>query len=399
MHVGEFLFQLAILLTAAKLLGEVAERLGQPAVLGELLGGVLLGGSLLGIIDPADEIIHLLAELGVLILLFEIGLETNIRKLLAVGPAAIAVAVVGVVLPFALGTGLAIAFGLDTLPAVVAGAALTATSVGITARVLGDLGRLNDPEGQIVLGAAVIDDVLGLIILTIVSGIAAGGSVTLGLITKTTVVAFGFLAVSILLGSLLVPRLFKLLARVTRDQTIAIMALVLAFILALLAERAGSALIIGAFAAGLVLAPTPQAHAIQDGVVRLGHFFVPIFFVSVGAAVDVRAFADTGVALFGVALTLVAVAGKVAAGYAPWWFKGRKLVIGAAMVPRGEVGLIFAQTGLTAGVLTAGNFSAVMLMVMATTFVAPIALKKLLTDDVGDLDRRGGGVADLTTEV
>jgi Kef-type K+ transport system membrane component KefB len=398
MHVDEFLFVLASILIAAKILGELAEHFGQPAVLGELLGGVLLGGSVLSVVDPASNPIQLLSELGVIVLLFEIGLETDLKKLMAVGPAAAAVAVVGVALPFGLGMGVAYMFGLGLMPSLVGGAALTATSVGITARVLADLGRLNDPEGQIVLGAAVIDDVLGLIILSLVSGIVAGGSLTAGVLASTTIIAFGFLAASIIVGKLLVPRLFALIERISREETVALMGLAFAFLLALLAEKAGSAMIIGAFAAGLVLAPTRQAHAVREGTVRLGHFVVHIFFVSVGAAVVVRSFAHPDAILLGIALTAVAVVGKVAAGYAPWWFKGRKFVVGVAMVPRGEVGLIFARTGLTAGVLAAAEFSAIMFMVMATTFIAPIALKKLLTDDVGDDDRASGGVARLTNE-
>lgn len=322
MHVAEFFLILVVILASAKLLGEVAERLGQPAVLGELVAGVLLGSSLLGIVDPGNEVLHLLAELGVVILLFEIGLETDLKRLVAVGPAASVVAVVGVAAPFGLGLLVSQAFGLPTLPSLVVGAALTATSVGITARVLSDLGRLDDPEGQIVLGAAVIDDVLGLIILAIVGGIVAV----------------------------------------------------------------------------LVLARTPQATTIETGIVRIGHFFVPIFFVAVGAAVDVRSFADVGVALFGIALVAVAILGKVIAGFAPWWFEGRKLVVGVGMVPRGEVGLIFAQMGLTAGVLDPGRFSALMLMVMATTFVAPPALKALLGPRPRPDQIERQGVAELTTE-
>jgi Kef-type K+ transport system membrane component KefB len=183
---------------------------------------------------------------------------------------------------------------------------------------------------------------------------------------------------------------------VSSEATIAVMGLVFAFILALLAEHAGSALIIGAFVAGLIMQPTAQRETIERGVVRLGHFFVPIFFVVVGASVDVRSFTQPMVLGLGGAITAVAVIGKMIAGYAPWWFKGRKLVIGVAMVPRGEVGLIFAQTGLTAGALNNGEFSAVMLMVMATTFIAPVALKQVLSRGTADVDDVAGGVAELT---
>jgi len=396
--VPEFLSILIIILVSAKLLGELAERIGQPAVLGELIAGVLVGGSVLGLVDPSLESIHLLAEVGVIILLFEIGLETDLRQLLRVGGASAMVAVVGVVVPFALGFGVAVGLGIPQLPAIVIGASLTATSVGITARVLSDLGRLQDPESQIVLGAAVIDDIIGLVILGVVSGLVAGETVTFGSIAKVTGLAFGFIVVALLLGRLIVPPLFDLLARVGRAETVGAMALVLAFLLAYIADAAGSALIIGAFTAGLLLQPTPQAAEIEEGVYRLGQFFVPIFFVLVGASVDVRTFAQTEVAVIGLALVVVAVIGKFVAGFAPFWFKGKKSVIGVGMVPRGEVGLIFAQLGLASGVLTVGQFSALTLMVIATTFMAPPLLKLLFPPRAEGKPPAPRGIAGLTTE-
>jgi Kef-type K+ transport system membrane component KefB len=399
MTVTIFLTTLVAILVAAKIFGELAERIGQPAVLGELVAGVIVGGSVLGLVDPHVEVVHLLAEVGVIILLLEIGLETDLKRLFSVGPAAAVVAFVGVALPFLMGYGTGMLFGLGTLPSVVAGAALTATSVGITARVLSDLGRLRDPEGQIVLGAAVIDDVLGLIILAVVADLTAGEWAGIAGVARTTAIAFGFLGGTLLLGRFIVPPLFQLIARHGKEPTIAAMGLVFAFLLAVLADAAGSAAIIGAFAAGLLLRSTEQAHAIEKGVLGVGHFFVPIFFVAVGAAVDLAVFGNRDVLLLGGALTLVAIVGKVAAGYAPFWFRGRKSVIGVGMVPRGEVGLIFAQTGLTTGVLDAGQFGALMLMVIVTTFVAPPTLKALLKPvrQVGEPEL--SGVADLTTEV
>lgn len=395
--VPEFLFLLIAILVSAKVLGELAERIGQPAVLGELLAGVLIGGSVLGILDPTIEVVHLLAELGVVLLLFQIGLETNLGSLLKVGGASTAVAITGVVLPFGLGYGVAAFLGLDTLTAVVCGAALTATSVGITARVLSDLGRLQEPESQIVLGAAVIDDIIGLIILAVVADVVSGPGLSLGGVAVTTLKAFGFVGAVLLVGRLVVPPLFEMLARLGREDTLATMALAFAFLVAFLADLSGSALIVGAFAAGLVLAPTRQVKVIEHGVMRLGMFFVPIFFVVVGAAVDVRTFGDPQVLTVGGALIAVAIIGKVAAGYAPVWFKGHKLVIGVGMVPRGEVGLIFAQMGLTTGVLDAGLFSAITLMVMVTTFIAP-PLLKVLFPPTGRPGQDPGAVAELTTE-
>ena len=315
-----------------------------------------------------------------------------------VGGASAAVALTGVALPFGLGYVVATAFGLNALAALVVGAAMTATSVGITARVLSDLGRLNDPEGQVVLGAAVIDDVIGLIILAVVAQLVAGTPLSVLGVTKTTVIAFGFLAIVLILGRFIAPPLFAAVARYGRESTLAAIALAFGFVIALAAESAGSALIIGAFAAGLIIQPTKQAHDIEKGIVRLGHFFVPIFFVSVGAAVDVSVFAQTEVVLLGSALVAMAVIGKFAAGYAPVWFKGRKNVIGMGMIPRGEVGLIFAQTGITAGVLTNATFGAVMMMVMVTTFIAPPGLKYLLRSDVVREPDADTGIGELTNE-
>ena len=391
------LLVLAVILVSAKLVGELAERIGQPAVLGELLAGVLLGPSLFAIVDPAVPWLHLFAEIGVIVLLFQIGLETDLRRMLSVGGAAFTVAVVGVAVPFALGYAVCRLMGLPDLESVVAGAALTATSVGITARVLSDLGRLNDPESQVVLGAAVIDDVIGLIILAVVSRVVGGGDVSAGSVAGTTAAAFGFVVAAVIIGRLVVPPVFGLLARIGRPESLAPMALAVGLLVAVLAHASGSALIIGAFAAGLAFQPTVHAPAIERGVTRLGHFFVPIFFVAVGAAVDVRTLGDPHVLAVGGLLILVAVAGKVVAGFAPVWFRGRKLVIGVGMIPRGEVGLIFAQMGLAAGVLDPGLFAAVTAMVMVTTFIAPPLLKMLLGARAG-ASSDAGGAAELATE-
>lgn len=390
---------LAMALVTAKLFGEICERYHQPAVLGEMVAGVLLGPSVAGLVDPSHPGLHAMAEIGVIILLFQIGLETQLRKMAEVGSSAAIVALVGVAVPFGLGFVVAEVLGLAQLPALVIGAALTATSVGITARVLADLGRLQDSESQVVLGAAVIDDVVGLIILAVVTAIVAGGKVSALDVGRITLVAFGFIAVALLIGNLLVPRVFRRLARFAKDSSLAMIALMTAFALAILAQRAGSALIIGAFTAGLVFAPTPYAHRIEDGVTRLGTFFVPIFFVSVGASVNVRAFADPLVLQLGALLCVVAIIGKVVAGYAPWWFPGRKLVIGVGMVPRGEVGLIFAQMGLTSGVLDDRLFAALALMVLVTTFLPPIVLKQLLDERKGRASDEPGGTAELVTKV
>jgi Kef-type K+ transport system membrane component KefB len=398
-----FLGVLVLILGAAKLLGALARQIGQPAVLGELVAGVLLGASVLGVVDSTNHVLHLLAELGVVLLLFEIGLETDLRKLLEVGGTAAAVALVGVALPFALGYGVCRLLGLETLSTVVASATLTATSVGITARVLSDLGRLQEPESQIILGAAVLDDIVGLIILAVVAGLTTGQAITLGGVATITALAFGFLVATLLLGSLVVPILARLSHRVDLPGMPTILAVLLAFGLAWLAAKAGSAMIIGAFAAGLLLRATPQRRDIEHGVAQLGHFFVPLFFVMVGAAVDLRVFdpftpAKQPTVLIGGLLIVVAGLGKFLAGYAPFWFRGKKSVIGVGMIPRGEVGLIFAQMGLTTGVFDAGLFSAVTLMVMVTTFVAPPLLQRLFTSHSGHKPQAAEGLVELVTE-
>lgn len=399
--VPHLLAVLVALLVAAKVLGVVAQRLGQPSVVGELVAGILLGKSALGIIDPGDPVIRDLAQLGVIVLLFEIGLLTNLRSLAKVGKAATVVAVVGVTLPFAFGYAVCIALGLRAVSATVAGAALAATSIGISARTLSDLGQLVTPEGQIVLGAAVIDDVIGLVILSVVSALAGGVAISAGGVAVTTAIAIGFLAVALMLGSLFVPPFFRLVERVKESGTLGIAGLAFAFLMSLLASLAGSATIIGAFAAGAILHGTPQRTHIEVATTSLGHFFVPIFFVVVGASVDLRSLANLQVLGLGFALFVVGVVGKVAAGYAPVWLRLRKLFIGVAMIPRGEVGLIFAQMGLATGALTAQRFSALTLMVLATTLITPPLLAYMVRSEshMSDtLEMAGaGGIDDLVS--
>lgn len=391
------LISLVALLVTTKLLGVLAQRVKQPAVVGELIAGVLLGGSVLGIVDPNDPVIHSLAELGVLVLLFEIGLHTDLKSLMKVGSEAVVVAVVGVALPFGLGYWVAHALGLGVIPAIVAGAALTATSIGISARTLSDLGRLNSPEGQIVLGAAVLDDIIGLVILSVVSGLVGGAAITATGVTVTTAIALGFVIASVVLGSILIPPLFRVVARVEASGTLGVIGLAFAFLLAWLASSVGSATIIGAFSAGLILHNTPQRATIEKATTNLGHFFVPIFFASVGAAIELSSLGDSRVLAVGGALTVVAITTKFVAGYAPFWFRGDKALIGIAMIPRGEVGLIFARMGLATGALTSQLYSAIALMVLVTTFITPPLLaRKIAAAPTPGPDRPGmGGIDDL----
>ena len=394
MDIARFFLVLATMLVTAKVLGGAAERIGQPAVLGELVAGVLLGGSVLGVVPTTGsmaQLVHVFADLGILLLLFEIGLETDLKEMFRAGPASLAVATVGVVLPFALGY---VYWALLPHPAVPTadlatagifiGATLTATSVGITARVLSDLGRMSTPEARIIIGAAVIDDVLGLVILSVVSGLAAGAAVTVLGIVRTFAVAVGFLVAAVLIGRFVMPRLFDVIVRMRTRNVLIVFSVAFALGLASLASLAGSALIIGAFAAGIILSGTNQFDTIEQEVRPVGSIVAPIFFVSVGASVNLGllnpATAESRATL-GVAgaLIVIAIFGKLAAGWGAPWARFRRLIVGVGMVPRGEVGLIFADIGRRSGVLPDQVFGAVLLMVMVTTFVVPPALKTLFS--------------------
>jgi Kef-type K+ transport system membrane component KefB len=339
----------------------------------------------------------------VLLLLFLIGLETDISRLLSVGGASLAVATAGVVLPFAAGYGVGMWLNYPTTVSVFLGAALTATSVGITARVLSDLGHLKTDEAQVILGAAVVDDILGLVLLTVISAVAAGESLTVAGVGKIFGIAFGFVILAVVIGSLLAPRLIAIITRLRVGKALFFASIMFAFGLAWLASAVGSALIIGAFAAGLVLAKTDRGKDIEHEVYDVAQFFIPIFFVSVGAAVDLKAINPFGADtrqffVIGMLLTLVAIAGKLIAGYFAFGRPLRKTVIGVGMIPRGEVGLIFAQLGLSAGLLSAGLYSSVALMVMITTFVAPPVLRALLKKTAQAPEELDSALCDVVTE-
>jgi Kef-type K+ transport system membrane component KefB len=372
--ISQLLLVLAAIFVATKAFGEIAVRFKQPAVLGEIIAGVVLGASVLGILNPADPVIHALSEVGVIVLLFATGLHTNVSSLLKAGPAATAVALAGVILPFVSGYFVAIWLGATSTQALVAGAAMCATSVGISARVLGDLGQLQTREGQIVLGAAVIDDIIGLIILAVVMAVVGGDPVGPIDVLRIAGIAVGFVVVAILIGGRLASVGHSFVMRARVKGILGLMGLAFAFALAALAESVGSALIVGAFAAGLVLDERHDSHEIEEATEAVGNFVVPIFFASVGAMVDLKAMMNPQSLTIGGALIVCGILGKVAAGWAPVWIKGNKLLIGTAMVPRGEVGLIFAQMGLAAGAIDGGMFGAIMMMVLVTTLVTPPAL-------------------------
>lgn len=377
----QLLLVLAAVLMTTRGLSVLAVKLGQPAILGELLGGVILGASLLGILDPGDLAIKTLAELGLLILLFEIGLETDLRALTRVGGTAVIIAVIGVILPFVFGYLALTAMGVNRLAAIVCSAALTATSIGVSTRVLADLGFLQTKEGRVVLGTAVLDDIIGLVLLSVIGSFAAGTAITAAGVTRTSVVAFGFVAVAIAVGSFVIPPLFRALHRLRSPTTIAVVGLSFAFLLAALAGMLGSAIIVGGFVAGVLLNRIDQCDDVRRSAAAMGSLLTPIFFASVGASVDIRALAQPRTLLITVVLLVAGAVGKILAAYVPWWFKGNKALIGMAILPRGEVELIVAQTGLAIGALDVSLFGAITLMVLLTTLISPPLIQAVARRD------------------
>ncbi|MBI4062179.1 MAG: cation:proton antiporter [Elusimicrobia bacterium] len=382
--VVRLLAELLVILLGAKLFGEFAERLGQPAVLGELVGGVVLGTGLFAFFRPDDPVLVLMSEIGVILLLFETGINSDLDRLLKAGPTASAVAAIGVAAPFVLGWGLMTALGRGGMEAVFIGAALTATSVGITARVLSDMGKLELPEAQIILGAAVIDDVLGIIILSAAQGAAVMGSMQWGGALKTTALSAAFLAAALWLGPYLSGPLVRIVHRMRVRGVLIGLAVCFAFAMALAARALGTAMIIGAFTAGILLARTDKKEDIDETIRPVVDIFAPVFFVMVGTKVDLSAFNPStpeNRAVLGLAalLILAAVLGKILSAFAVRDKTLNRWAVGFGMIPRGEVGLIFAQIGLTAGIIEPALYAAVVAMVVVTTFLAPPLLKKSLS--------------------
>ena len=377
----QLLLVIAAVLITTRGLAVLAVKLGQPAILGELVGGILLGASVLGILDPNELAIKTLAELGLLILLFEIGLETDLRAITRVGGIAAIIAVVGVAFSFVIGYATLKAMGVNSLAAVVCAAALTATSIGVSTRVLADLGFLQTEEGRIVLGAAVLDDIIGLVLLSVIGSFVSGVAISAGGVARTSVIAFGFVAVAIAVGNFVVPPLFRALHRLRSPNTIAVMGLSFAFLLAALAGMLGSAIIVGGFVAGVLLNRIDQREEVKRSAAAMGTLLTPIFFASVGASVNLRALATPRTVLITVVLLVAGAVGKIVAAYVPWWFRGNKALIGVAILPRGEVELIVAQTGLAIGALDASLFGAITLMVLLTTLISPPLIQAVVRRD------------------
>lgn len=413
---GPILLDVALLVLAAKLAGELLERVRQPAVVGELLVGAILGASLLGpklglpdlsahaARTDAAVVLEALAALGAVLLLFEVGLESDVRQLGRVGLSSLLVAAIGVVASFAAGylasLGLAAAWpgwraAADAMPSsllhVFVGATLTATSVGITARVLSDMGRLRTAEARTILGAAVLDDVAGLILLAVVAALVAdaGHGVSALDVLRIAGTAVAFLLVAVVGGLRVVPRAYDLLVDRFKVAGFPVaLAVGFALLMAYAATLAGLADIVGAFAAGLLLAQTRHAASVFEQVKPIGALLIGLFFVTIGMRVDLAAFLHDGPAIAGAGLALAAVAvlAKLACGLGVVRGQARRLPVGVGMVPRGEVGLIFASLGLSTGLLGDSLYAALVLAVLLTTLVAPLWLGRLrdrFTPDAG----------------
>jgi len=408
-HVGpilNILLELIIILLAAKLGGDLFERFHQPAVLGELVIGMLVGNlHLIGFnlfsTFGHDLTLEILAELGVIILLFEVGLESTVKDMMKVGLASFMVAIFGVVAPFFLGWGV----GYFFLPHesiyvhIFIGATLTATSVGITARVLKDIGKIQTREAKIILGAAVIDDILGLVILAVVAGIitavsSGGEGISSIAILWIIVKAILFIVGAIVVGVFVLPHFFKAAFRLKVKGVFLSVCLLICFAMSYLAGMIGLAPIVGAFAAGLILEEVHfkdfrerDVHSIQELISPIATFLVPIFFVRMGMLVDLTTFTQVEILGFATVMTIVAILGKQVCSLAIFDKSTNRIAIGLGMIPRGEVGLIFAGIGAKLmldghAVISKSTYSAVVIMVIITTLVTPPLLKiSMLRED------------------
>ncbi len=374
---GQLFFTLFVMFVAAKVAAEIFERLKQPAVAGEILAGVVIGPSLLHLIAPT-EITNVLAEIGVIFLLFLVGLETKPADIFRVGGRALLVALLGVIVPFVFGYALLVAWGEAHIEAIFTGAAMVATSVGITARVLGQMGLLNLDVSRIILGAAVIDDILGLIILAVVSSMAKG-SVNYAQIAATAGLAIGFTLLVIFVGARAVNKISPKIDKLKVGQSQLVFGLSLCLGLAMVAHYIGVAAIIGAFLAGMALAESAEGTDMPHQAEAVTEFLLPFFLINIGMQLKLDAFLNRGTIILALLVTLLAVLSKlIGCGLGVLSMGKRKAMqVGMGMVPRGEVGVVVAQIGLGLGVISDGVFGVVLFMAVATTLIAPPFLAQL----------------------
>ncbi|HMF04406.1 MAG TPA: cation:proton antiporter, partial [Acidimicrobiia bacterium] len=375
MSVNSVLLDILIVLIAAKIAAEIAERIGFPPVVAEILAGVVIGPSALDLVGT-EQTLRVLGEIGVILLLLQVGMGMDLSELGAVGRASVSVAVIGVVVPMVAGFGVAETFGYDPKISLFLGAALAATSVGITARVFSDLRALATVEARTVLGAAVADDVLGLVILTVVVRLVTEGSVSVLSVLGIFALAIFFLVATTVVGARAAPPLFQFLQTSARSTgTVVVIALAFTLAFAELADAAQLAPIVGAFVAGLALSRSTVSDRISRDLAPVGHLFIPVFFLQIGIDADVGSFFDPKVLAIASALFVVAVIGKLVAAVGAAGSPGDKRLIGMGMIPRGEVGLIFATIGLSEHVLSQEQYAALLLVVLASTLVAPPLLR------------------------
>ena len=395
MELHQFFLFLAIILISARLLSETAARFGIPSVIGELIAGLLIGPSLLGWVSP-DTTMKLLAEIGIILLLFEVGMDTNLSRLARSGSKPYVVALIGFTLPFALGYGVsAFMFGLPNLVALFIGGTLTATSIGITVRVLDDLGKRNSDEAQIVIGAAVLDDILGVLALAFLYQFAVEQEVSFQALGEVSLYILLFMVLTPIVAKLAAVLIDRLDQHAASPGLLLTMALSLILLFSWLAHAVGAPEIMGGFAAGLafsqhfgfkfpmgkaklIFQPSPKlAHRLEEQMRPLIHTFSPLFFVMVGVSLNLSAvdWSSSFVWLLAGSLLLVAFAGKFAAGFFIKEPRHNQIAIGLSMVPRGEVGLIFAQLGFSQGILNGELYAALLIVIALTTMSPPFLLK------------------------
>jgi Kef-type K+ transport system membrane component KefB len=384
------LLQLFIIFAAAKVAGEVFERLRQPPVIGELLVGVLLGSHALGVIGDS-EVHHVLQELGAIVLLFMVGIDTRLDDIREVGVRALVVGTLGIVVPFVAGAAYIYAVEGSLDEALFLGAAMVATSVGITARVLADLGVIHATESRIILGAAVVDDVLGLLVLALVSGLA-GGEFSVASIITLAITAIGFIIVVGAFGGHVVQRVAPAIDDGRIPRTELSLALAVCLGLSALAGYIGLAAIIGAFLAGMAFSDLRHRWDLEKQVEPVYELLVPFFFVITGSLVDPAFFLEPSTIGIVAVVTTLAIVGKLAGcGGAAWGMGGRSMsIIGVGMVPRGEVGIIVATVGLSSGVIDSDLYGVVVAMSILTTLIAPPALKWLFAGKPREEERERG---------
>ena len=390
METHVLLIQIALVLVAARLFGEVAVRLGAPPIIGEICAGIIIGPSLLGWVAPS-EAFKLLAEIGIILLLFEVGLETDLERLMKAGPKSVIVAISGFVLPFLLGSGAGYyLFDLSIMVSLFIGGTLTATSIAVTIRILSDMGRHRSYEGQIVLGAAVIDDLLGVFLLAVLYEFAISGSINLVNSGKIILYVGGFFVLAPIVAKMLSPFFKRYHDYSDIPGMIPTILVSTVLLFAYMAHSIGAPHLLGGFAAGIALSRrfflpfgaalsvdpvfTKKISEQMNPIIRL---FTPIFFVMVGLSLDLGAvdWSSWWIWVFSIGMAVLAIAAKIAGAFMIRESIYMRLAIGMAMVPRGEVGLIFAELGRTAGLFDDSIYAGMILVITYTTLAAPFWLK------------------------